>query len=163
MTAALGLVGWLLVGGFVASRGEREAWERALAFFFWPFFLVPAPQPPGGGGPLVRLRDALPPDDPAVGVMDQLEQAVAAQQGRLDRLTHALQQTDVPRSRERIAEALEREQQGLSAGLAAIEDAATHLWLMREQGRPAEIGRLLQGLADRISAGEEISSIEQAP
>lgn len=154
MKAWLWVGGWLLIGAAVAARGQRTPAERALVAMFWPFFLF---SPAQARGPLERLRSALPADDPAATLVDQLAVAIADQRARLQRLAIARTETDVLRSREQLEAALRREQQLLADSLAAIEDAATHLWLMRDAGRPVEIRSLLQGLADRIAASREIS------
>lgn len=174
------LSAWLVVGLAVGLRGRRSAWERALAVCFWPFFLVvPAGLDPAAAGaapadaraPLARLRAALAPDDPAHAVIDRLAAALDRQQARLSRLEAAAAGAgpvagDEPalaqarqRSRALLFQARDRERAALGGALAAVEEAATRLWLLRERGEPAEVEALLRGLVARLDAGVEVEGL----
>lgn len=176
MKALLLIVGWLGCGLLLCAREHftgvrRPAWERVLALVFWPFFLVggSAPAAPADAAPIARLRAALAPDDPAQGLVSELAAALRRQQERVARLDGALAAAgdtggpqDAPlaeartRSRQLLAAARAREGEALGEALAAIEEAATRLWLLREGGERGEVEALLGGLAARLRAGEEV-------
>lgn len=168
MKAWMLLSGWLVVGLAVGLRGQRAPWERVLAVAFWPFFLVAPASGSAGSDPVSRLRAALGEDDPALAMVSRLTQALARQQARLARLEAAVARAgpgaqDDPalalarqRSRELLVTARDRERATLSEALAAVEEAATRLWLLRERGEPAEVEALLRGLAARIDASAEV-------
>lgn len=175
------LSAWLAVGLAVGLRGRRSAWERVLAVCFWPFFLVApvGPDPAAGSAgpttasaaPLARLRAALAPGDPAHAVVDRLASALDRQGARLARLEVAAAGAgpvpgDEPalaearlRSRDLLVQARDRERAALGVALAAVEEAATRLWLLRERGEPAEVEALLRGLVARLDAGVEVEGL----
>ena len=180
MHTVLVLSAWLVLGLVIALRGPRPAWERALALLFWPFFLmgelslappaaaVPPTSPSVDPGSLVRLRAALGEGDPAQALVADLGRALAAHQARVDRLEAALAAVGGPstedpaldraraRSRALLAQARDAERQALGEALAAIEEAATRLWLLRAGAERGEVEALLAGLAARLRAGAEV-------
>ncbi|MCB9780891.1 MAG: hypothetical protein H6742_20145 [Alphaproteobacteria bacterium] len=182
MDALLLLMAWTAAGVVVATRGARPAWERVLAVAFWPFFLAaslapaaetaPVATEPPSPSPVQRLRQALPAGDPALATVAALDRALSAQQARLSRLDRALAElVDGPdagvdaaldaargQSRALLSAARERERAALSEALAAVELTATRLWLLRETGEQQAMGALLDELAARLGAAEEVDA-----
>ncbi len=168
MRAALVVGGWLAVGVIVGLRGRRPAWERVLVVAFWPLFLF-ASAGQGPVDPVVRLRAALAEADPAAPLVDELAAAIARLHGRVARLDAALVavQAEVDgdpalrearlRSRALLLAARGCERAALDDARAAIEEAATQLWLLREAGESGEVDALLAGLAARLRASEEVA------
>ena len=155
MRAALLLLGWALVGVWVARTGPRTPVEYFLALLFWPFFLGRKPEP----GPIDRLKQALEPGDPAQELVAELEAAMKRLQARLSRIEKAIAalgpgSPEGP-SRRLLLEARARLRAELETVMAAIDEAAARLYLMQDAGDRSEVEALLRALRARLHAGEE--------
>lgn len=169
---------WLAPGLLLAlRRAERPLGERVLSLLFWPFFLftgdaAPPSQQAAPTGPLGRLHRALGADAGATAVVRELQQAISRLEGRLARVEAALAEVEAPLPSEEsgsLAEArrrsatLLRETRGaclveLEAALAAVEETATRLVIVRERGSSDEVGALLEALRGRLQAAEEVAA-----
>jgi len=139
---------------------------------------VDRPASASGQGPVACLRLALAPDDPAQALVERLAAALDTLQARVFRLEQAVTEAEAgssragepslgagaavlaaarDRSRALLVQALEQERKALGEALAAIEEVATRMWLLREAGQPAEVEALLRALAARLDAGVEVA------
>ena len=169
MKAWLFLALWLAVGLWLARQGERSPAERALALFFWPFFLGQGDEEPPPPSPLERLRTALGERDLAgQAIAEELERALDRLRAKLARVEGAL--AELPRegegavaqaraaSRKLLESARQRHRRDLDAALAAMEEAATRLHLAQDASERGAVDALLRSLKDRLLAEEEVGA-----
>lgn len=169
MKAWLFLSIWLGVGLMVGLRRSAPPWERLLAVLFWPFFLVgEGGPPPAEGDPLDRLRRALGDDEQAGLLLVRLERAMALQTDRIRRLERellSLRQVrggepalveSRARSMAAVEGALAAERRAWAQTLARIDEQATRLVLLAEEGRQAAVGALIADLVGLLEARSEV-------
>ena len=169
MKAWLFLALWLAVGFWVARQAGRSSTERALALLFWPFFLGQGDDDPLPPSPLDRLRTALGERDLAgQAIAEELERALDRLRARLARVEGSL--AELPRegrgavaqardaSRKLLESAREHHRRDLDAALAAMEEAATRLYLAQDASERGAVDALLRSLKDRLLAEEEVGA-----
>lgn len=169
MRAWVALSIWVALGLAVGLRRAAPPWERLLAVMFWPFFLmVDSATPQPASDPLSRLRRAMGPDDQGSPLIQRLERALAAHTSRVARLelevAGLLSQRGGElaliearaRSLETIELALRRERESWAGAQARIEESATRLLLVHEEGRLAAVRPLMDELVGLLEARAEV-------